>query len=232
MTDTLTPSRQITEEVTSWDGVESGYGRRGEFAFKVRGREIGHLHGDHAAHFFFPKDVWATLFNGTADRPSPRVPRTRGSRRAQDRDAGRRPGCDCADADELRPLGEGRGRDGDESEPDEAEEGEHSDHVSPAGVGERQHREADQERGAGATRGQPGTGGGDDLARRRSRRPRPRRGVRRGGCGWWVRLARHDRAGLRARAGTAGQATERATRLPRSPRPRRARACRGAPRPA
>ena len=24
-------------------------------------REIGHLHGDHAAHFFFPKDVWAQL---------------------------------------------------------------------------------------------------------------------------------------------------------------------------
>ena len=62
MTDTLTPSQQITEEVTSWEGVESGYGRRGEFAFKVRGREIGHLHGDHAAHFFFPKDVWASLF--------------------------------------------------------------------------------------------------------------------------------------------------------------------------
>ena len=25
-------------------------------------REIGHLHGDHAAHFFFPQDVWATLY--------------------------------------------------------------------------------------------------------------------------------------------------------------------------
>jgi hypothetical protein len=59
---TMRASEQITAEVTSWDGVESGYGRRGEFAFKVRGREIGHLHGDHAAHFFFPKDVWATLF--------------------------------------------------------------------------------------------------------------------------------------------------------------------------
>ncbi len=62
MRDTLTASEQITTEVTSWDGVESGSGRRGEFAFKVRGREIGHLHGDHAAHFFFPKDVWATLY--------------------------------------------------------------------------------------------------------------------------------------------------------------------------
>jgi hypothetical protein len=62
MQDTLTASEQITAEVTSWEGVTSGYGRRGEFAFKVRGREIGHLHGDHAAHFFFPKDVWATLY--------------------------------------------------------------------------------------------------------------------------------------------------------------------------
>ena len=25
------------------------------------GRELGHLHGDHAAHFSFPKDVWAEL---------------------------------------------------------------------------------------------------------------------------------------------------------------------------
>ena len=56
-------SRQITEEVTSWPGVEAGPGERGEFAFKVGGREIGHLHGDHAAHFFFPKELWAELFD-------------------------------------------------------------------------------------------------------------------------------------------------------------------------
>ncbi len=62
MAHTMTASQQITEEVTAWEDVTSGYGKRGEFAFKVRGREIGHLHGDHAAHFFFPKDVWATLF--------------------------------------------------------------------------------------------------------------------------------------------------------------------------
>jgi hypothetical protein len=29
-----------------------------QFAFRLGGREIGHLHGDHAAHFSFPKDVW------------------------------------------------------------------------------------------------------------------------------------------------------------------------------
>ena len=49
------------DEVTSWPGVEAGPGRRGEFAFKVGRHEIGHLHGDHAAHFFFPKDVWREL---------------------------------------------------------------------------------------------------------------------------------------------------------------------------
>jgi hypothetical protein len=55
-------SHRITEEVTSWPGVEAGPGRRGEFAFTVGRREIGHLHGDHAAHFSFPKQVWAELF--------------------------------------------------------------------------------------------------------------------------------------------------------------------------
>jgi Luciferase len=55
-------SERITEEVTSWPGVLAGPGSRGEFAFKVGGREIGHLHGDHAAHFGFPKDVWTRLF--------------------------------------------------------------------------------------------------------------------------------------------------------------------------
>jgi Family of unknown function (DUF5519) len=62
MSSTLTASRQITEKVASWPGVEAGYGRRGEFAFKVGAREVGHLHGDRAAHFMFPKDVFERLF--------------------------------------------------------------------------------------------------------------------------------------------------------------------------
>jgi hypothetical protein len=62
MPKTQTASERITEEVTSWPGVEAGTGRRGEFAFKVGRREIGHLHGDHAAHFSFPKQVWAELY--------------------------------------------------------------------------------------------------------------------------------------------------------------------------
>jgi len=61
MTEHRSPSKQITETVTAWEGVQAGPGRRGEFAFKVGRREIGHLHGDRSAHFFFPKDVWAQL---------------------------------------------------------------------------------------------------------------------------------------------------------------------------
>jgi len=62
MTTTQTASERITAEVTSWPGVEAGPGRRGEFAFRVGRREIGHLHGDRTAHFGFPKDVWADLY--------------------------------------------------------------------------------------------------------------------------------------------------------------------------
>ena len=57
----MTASDQITNEVTSWPGVEAGPGKRGEFAFKLGHREIGHLHGDRSAHFSFPKDLWAEL---------------------------------------------------------------------------------------------------------------------------------------------------------------------------
>jgi hypothetical protein len=60
-THTETASAHITREVTAWPGVEAGYGRRGEWAFKLNRREIGHLHGDHAAHFFFPEEVWHEL---------------------------------------------------------------------------------------------------------------------------------------------------------------------------
>jgi hypothetical protein len=60
-TDTPTASQRIIAEVTSWPGVAAGPGRRGELAFTVGRRPLGHLHGDHAAHFSFPKAVWAQL---------------------------------------------------------------------------------------------------------------------------------------------------------------------------
>ena len=86
MTESRTASEQITEEVTSWPGVEAGAGRRGEFSFKVGRREIGHLHGDRAAHFFFPKAVWADLFNQGRVAHHPVFPGKRGpaSRRIED----------------------------------------------------------------------------------------------------------------------------------------------------
>ena len=58
---TTSASERITAEVTSWPGVVAGSGERGEFFFKLGKREIGHLHGDHAAHLFFPKATWAQL---------------------------------------------------------------------------------------------------------------------------------------------------------------------------
>src|SRR4029450_12817969 len=67
MSDERTPSEVITDEVTSWPGVEAGYGKRGEWGFRVNRHEIGHLHGDHAAHFSFGKEV------GTALREQGRV---------------------------------------------------------------------------------------------------------------------------------------------------------------
>ena len=60
-TTSQTASERITEEVTSWPGVEAGPGRRGEFSFTVGRHEIGHLHGDHAAHFMFPKALGLEL---------------------------------------------------------------------------------------------------------------------------------------------------------------------------
>ncbi len=58
----------------SWPGVEAGWGRRGEFAFRVGRREIGHLHGDHAAHFFFPKGLWLELMRAGRIGPHPVFP--------------------------------------------------------------------------------------------------------------------------------------------------------------
>jgi hypothetical protein len=63
MTTTQTASEQITEEVTSWPGVEAGHGSRGEFAFRLGRREIGHLHGDRVMHAGFPKAVWQELYD-------------------------------------------------------------------------------------------------------------------------------------------------------------------------
>jgi hypothetical protein len=57
-----TASQRITEEVSTWPGVEVGPGDRGaSVAFRVGRRQLGHLHGDYALHTSFPKEVWAEL---------------------------------------------------------------------------------------------------------------------------------------------------------------------------
>ena len=63
MTDTRSPSRRITDEVTAWAGMSAGTGSRGEWAFTHGQREIGHLHGDRVLHIGFPKAVWQELFD-------------------------------------------------------------------------------------------------------------------------------------------------------------------------
>jgi Family of unknown function (DUF5519) len=89
----------ITREVTSWPGVSAGPGRRGEFAFTVDGREIGHLHGDHAAHFGFPRDVGAELRAAGRVGPHPVNPHsTKMAARRIERDE------DVADVIELMRL--------------------------------------------------------------------------------------------------------------------------------
>jgi hypothetical protein len=70
----MTPSERITTEVTSWDGIEAGLGKRGEYGFRLGRREIGHLHGDHAAHFFFGKERWEELAAQGRIAPHPVFP--------------------------------------------------------------------------------------------------------------------------------------------------------------
>lgn len=74
MTKEKTASQRITDEVTSWSGVKAGPGRRGEFAFKVGRREIGHLHGDSVAHFGFPEDIGTELREQGRVGPHPVAP--------------------------------------------------------------------------------------------------------------------------------------------------------------
>jgi hypothetical protein len=62
-TTTETASARITREVLSWPGVSAGPGTRGEFAFRLGRRELGHLHGDRVFHGGFPKPVWHELFD-------------------------------------------------------------------------------------------------------------------------------------------------------------------------
>ena len=71
-------SEQVRTRVAAWPGVVVDDGELGELAFKVGRREIGHLHGDHAAHFSFPKPVWHELRAAGRIEPHPVFPHSVG----------------------------------------------------------------------------------------------------------------------------------------------------------
>jgi hypothetical protein len=67
-------SQTIVDEVTSWPGMETARGDRGELSLRLGKREIGHLHGDRAAHFGFPREVAAELRAAGRIGPHPAFP--------------------------------------------------------------------------------------------------------------------------------------------------------------
>jgi hypothetical protein len=75
---TRTASERITDEVATWPGIEVDTGELGEVAFKVSGREIGHVHGEHVAHFSFPRTKWDELRAEGRIVPHPVFPDSRG----------------------------------------------------------------------------------------------------------------------------------------------------------
>ena len=77
LTNPRTASQTILEEVASWPGVEAETEEDGELAFKLGERQLGHLHGDHAAHFSFPKQVWTDLMDQGRIVPHPVFPDAR-----------------------------------------------------------------------------------------------------------------------------------------------------------
>lgn len=74
----MTPSERITSEATSWPGVEGRWGSRGEWSIRLGHSELGHLHGDRAAHFAFPRAVWDELHAAGRITEHPVFPGKRG----------------------------------------------------------------------------------------------------------------------------------------------------------
>ena len=69
-------SDRITAEVTAWPGVRAQTGRRGEWSFRLDRRELAHLHGDHAAHFYVAEARLARAGGPRGDHRAPGVPRS------------------------------------------------------------------------------------------------------------------------------------------------------------
>ena len=71
-------SQTIVAEVSTWPGVETAHGERGELSIRLGRRELGHLHGDHSAHFGFPRQVAADLKEAGRIGPHPAFPENPG----------------------------------------------------------------------------------------------------------------------------------------------------------
>ena len=69
----MTASARITAETGRWPGVSAAWGSRGEWSIRLGRSELGHLHGDHAAHFAFPKRLGRAA-RGGPDHRAPGVP--------------------------------------------------------------------------------------------------------------------------------------------------------------
>jgi hypothetical protein len=54
--------------------VTAAFGSRGEWAFALGRRPLGHLHGNHVAHFSFPKETWHQLREQGRITPHPVFP--------------------------------------------------------------------------------------------------------------------------------------------------------------
>lgn len=91
-----TPTQQLTAEVLSWPGTSVRLGQRGEYAFDARGRELGHLHGDRVAHFFFDRRLGAELREAGRVGPHPVAP--------QSVKLGARELASAADVDDVRAM--------------------------------------------------------------------------------------------------------------------------------
>ena len=66
----------VEREVSGWPGVEARPHRFGGVEFRVRGHEIGHLHGDRVADLPFPVRMRKELVDGGKAEPHHVLPQT------------------------------------------------------------------------------------------------------------------------------------------------------------
>jgi hypothetical protein len=63
----------VRAELLGWDGVEEYIGQRGELAFRLGRRELGHVHGT-SAHLPLPRRIRDELIAEGRARPHPVMP--------------------------------------------------------------------------------------------------------------------------------------------------------------